>query len=150
MRTINVKPVVVTGKCRANLTSEDEFQIMGSNLENPGQSRVCYRALAHFPPIVDLLQQNNHFYALMICPECPAQPGSENSVTFLLGHADKWDLCQMISEYHRLWKQCPESEYSRQLRAEATRHQKEGDYTRAIEKMKAALAEMERLAVVED
>ena len=150
MRTINVKPVEITGRCRANLTAADEFQIRGSNLENPGQSNVCYRALAHFPPIVDLLQQNNHFYALLICPECPAQPGGENSVTFLLGHEDKWELCQTISEYHQLWKQCPESDTARQLRVEATRYQKQGDYTAATESMKAALAEMKQGTMVRD
>lgn len=150
MRTIYVKPVEIIGNCRANLTSDDEFRIKGSNLENPRQSNVCYRALAHFPPIVNLLQQENRFYALLLCPECPSQPGAENSVTFLLGHEDKWELCQMISDYHRLWKQCPESDSTRQLRVEATQHQKRGEYVEATEKMKAALAEMKRLVILQD
>jgi uncharacterized repeat protein (TIGR04076 family) len=150
MRTINVKPAEISGRCRANLTADDEFQIRDSNLENPRQSRVCYRALANFPPIVDLLQQNNHFYALVLCPECPARSGCENSVTFLLGHADKWDLCQTIAEYRRLWKNCPESEPARQLRMAATRHQNQGEYTQAAETLKAALAEMKRLLAVEE
>ena len=143
-------PVEINGKCRANLTSNDEFRIRGMKLENPGQSNICVLALGHFPPVITQLQQGNHFYAFVICPECPARPGVENSVTFLLGHGDKWDLCQTISEYHRLWKQYPESEIARQLRVEANQHQKQGEYAEATQKMKAALAEMERLVIFED
>jgi hypothetical protein len=145
MRTIYVKPVEIIGNCRANLTLDDEFRIKGMKLENPRQSNLCFLALGHFPSIVSQLQQDNHFYAHVICPECLSHLGVENSVTFLLGHADKWELCQAISEYHRLWKQRPESEIAGQLREEAAQHQKQGDYTEATQKMKAALVELKQL-----
>ena len=150
MRTILVKPVEIVGNCRASLTPNDEFQIRGMRLENPRQSNLCFLALGHFPPTIAQLQQDNHFYAHVICPECLSHLGVENSVTFLLGHADKWELCQTISEYHRLWKQYPESEISRQLRVEATQHQKRGEYAEATQKMKAALAEMKRLVIFQE
>jgi hypothetical protein len=145
MRTIYVKPVEIIGNCRANLTLDDEFQIIGMKLENPRQSHLCFMALGHFPSIISQLQQDNHFYAHAICPECLSHLGIENRVTFLLGHADKWELCQAISEYHRLWKQRPESEIARQLRQEAAQHQKQGKYAEATQKIKAALAELKRL-----
>ena len=50
MQTIKVKPVEITGHCRAKLTPADEFQIRGTRLENPRQSNLCCLALAHLPP----------------------------------------------------------------------------------------------------
>lgn len=145
MKTIKIKPVKITGKCRANLTSDDEFQIKGMNLENPGHSRLCFQALGHFPPIIIQLQQGNHFFAHATCPDCLSPQNGENCVTFLLGHADKWDLCQAISEYRRFGEKYPEPESARQLRLEATRHQQRGEFSEATKKMKAALAELKRL-----
>ena len=63
---------------------------------------------------------------------------------FLLGHADKWELCQAISEYLELCKQYEESEEARKLKEEAIQHQDRGEYAEAAEKMRGALKEMER------
>lgn len=147
MRTINIKPVEIIGNCRAKLTPDDEFQIKGMKLENPKQSSLCFQALGHFPPIISQLQQGNHFFAHAICPECLSNLNGENYVLFLLGHADKWELCQAISEYRELCEQCPASEVARQLKREATHHQNRGEYSEAVQKMEAALVELKRSVV---
>lgn len=100
MRTIKVKPVEIIGHCRANLTLDDEFQIEGTALVNPRQSNVCISALSHLPPIISVLQRGRRLYAHTACQECTGL-GRENRVVFLLGHADKWGLCQMLSEHRR-------------------------------------------------
>ncbi|MFQ5575412.1 MAG: tetratricopeptide repeat protein [Anaerolineae bacterium] len=142
MNTITIKPVEITGNCRANLTPDDEFYITGMALENPCQSRLCYLALGHFPPIIAQLQQGSQFYAHAACPDCLSRPDRENCVTFLLGHADKWELCRAISDYHRLRRRYPEPETARHLRAQAIRRQQQGQYAEAVQTMQAALAEM--------
>lgn len=147
MRTIKIKPVEITGICRANLTLDDEFQIKGVGLENPRQSRICIHALGHFPPIILQLQRGHHFFAHATCPDCLALQNGENCVLFLLGRADKWDLCQVMSEYRRLCEQYPEPETARQLRIKATQHQKRGEFSEATRRMKSALAELKRLIV---
>lgn len=144
MKTIKVKPVEITGNCRANLTLDDEFQIEGMRLENPRQSSLCFLALGHFPPIVSQLQSENHFLAHVVCPDCLSRLDQENRVVYLLGHADKWELCQAISEYRRLCGECEEPEVAKQLRVEATQHQNRGEYAEATRKMAAALAELKR------
>jgi uncharacterized repeat protein (TIGR04076 family) len=145
MKTIKVKPVEIVGHCRARLTPEDEFVIEDTRLENFQHSRLCLLALGHLPPIVKLLQSENRFYARVTCPECVSRPGCENRVVFLLGHADKWELCQTISEYRYLLKQSgEESERARQLETEATQYQNQGDYLAATQKMAAAVAELKR------
>jgi hypothetical protein len=108
MKTIKVKPVEIIGDCRANLTLDDEFQIKGMRLENPRQSNLCFLALAHLPPVVAQLQAGNFFFAHVCCPDCVSRLECEHRVTFLLGHADKWELCQAMSEYRRLCRQVGE------------------------------------------
>ncbi len=145
MKTIKIKPVEIVGTCRANLSPDDEFQIRGMNLDNPEQSNLCFLSLGHFPPIVSQLQRENHFFAHLACPDCLSRMEQENGVVFLLGHADKWELCQAISEYRRLCKLCTEEpEAAKQLEAEATQYQKQGDYSKATQKMTAAVAELKR------
>jgi hypothetical protein len=146
MKIINIKPVDIVGNCRANLTLDDEFQVEGMRLENPRQSNLCLLALSHFPPIVQQLQSESHFFAHMSCPDCLSRLDQEHSVVFLLGHADKWELCQVISEYDRLCRgECEEeSEIARRLKAEAIQLQQQGDYAQATQKMKAALKELKR------
>jgi len=146
VRTINVKPVEIAGNCRANLTVEDEFQIRGMQLENPRQSRLCLQALSHLPPIVTQLQRETHCFAHVICSDCLSRQGLENGVVFLLGHADKWELCQAISDYCRLCRECAAEPVSaRRLTMEALRYQKEGDFEKATEKMTAAVSELKRV-----
>lgn len=142
MKTINVKPVEIIGDCDAHLTLDDEFQIEGMKLKNPGQSALCLRALSHLPSRVLLLQSEEHFFAHLICPDCLSRLDQTICVVFLLGHADKWELCQAISEHNRLRRQGKEPVQARKLRLEAIEHQKLGEYPEATRKMKAALKEL--------
>ncbi len=153
MKTINVKPVELIGNCRARLTLDDEFQIRGMNLENPRESKLCFLALGHLPPIISQLQWGDQFFAHATCPDCLSRLDQENCVVFLLGHADKWALCQAISEYRRLCrralpledlKQAEEPETSKQLRTAAIRYQKQGEYAKAAQKMTAAVEALKR------
>jgi hypothetical protein len=166
MKTINVRPVELIGNCRAHLTPDDEFQIQGMKLENPRQSNLCFLALSHFPPIVSQLQRGKCFFAHVACPDCLARLEQENRVVFLLGHADKWTLCQAISEYRRLETRFleetgsltqgrplaglvrplggKEPEISGQLRIAAIQDLKQGEYGKATQKMLAALEELKR------
>jgi uncharacterized repeat protein (TIGR04076 family) len=150
VRTINVKPVEIAGNCRANLTVEDEFQIRGMQLENPRQSRLCLQALSHLPPIVTQLQRETHCFAHVICSDCLSRQGLENGVVFLLGHADKWELCQAISAYDRLCDEREEPQTTRQLKAEAIQHLDRDEYSQAVQKMKAALEALKRAIALEE
>jgi hypothetical protein len=145
MRTINVKPVEIIGNCDAQLTLDDEFQIEGKKLKNPRQSTLCLRALSHLPLLVTLLQSDKHFFTHLTCPDCLSRLDQTICVVFLLGHADKWELCQAISEYHRLNRQVKEPALARELRLEAIRLQSLGEYPDAVRKMEAALKELKRL-----
>ena len=155
MKTINVKPVELIGSCRAKLTLDDEFQIKGMNLENPRGSKLCFLALGHLPPIISQLQRGDQFFAHATCPDCLSRLDRENCVVFLLGHADKWALCQAISEYRRMYRHAQplhaerlrhaeEPETCRQLRIAAIRYQKQGEYSKAAQKMTAAVEELKR------
>lgn len=147
MKTINVKPVELIGNCRARLTLDDEFQINGMNLENPRGSKLCFLALGHLPPIISQLQRGDQFFAHATCPDCLSRLDRENCVVFLLGHTDKWALCQAISEYRRLCRhaqQTEEPESSRRLRIAAIQYQKQGDHSKAAQKMAAAVEELKR------
>ncbi len=141
MTAIKIKPVAVVGHCRAGLTLGDEFLVEGSNLLNPEQSNICIRALSHLPPAIATLQRGERIFAHTRCQNCTGL-GRENRVVFLLGHADKWDLCQKMSEYRRLCGACREPEVARELKAEARRHQSRGEYAEAVRAMDAALAEL--------
>jgi uncharacterized repeat protein (TIGR04076 family) len=148
MKTINVKPIEVIGNCRAQITVEDEFQIEGMRLMNPRQSNICFMALGHLPPIVSQLQSENHFFAHVTCPDCLARLDQENRVVFLLGHADKWELCRALSEYDRLCRQCAEEpEPASQLRVEAIQYQQEDEYFKAVHSIESALTELKRMVV---
>lgn len=153
MKIINVKPVELIGSCRAKLTLDDEFQIKGMNLENLRGSKLCFLALGHLPPIISQLQRGDQFFAHATCPDCLSRLDRENCVVFLLGHADKWALCQAISEYRRLCRhvqhvedpgRAKEPETSRQLKIAAIRYQKQGEYSKAAQKMTAAVEELKR------
>lgn len=145
MKTIKIKPVRVTGKCRAGLRLDDEVQIRGVNLENPGQSRLCCHAFSHFSPVIATLQRGNHFYAVVSCPDCLSAQCNGASVDFLLGHADKWELCQALVAYRQLRERYPEPAAARQLKAAATQLQKRGEFVEATEQMQAALSVMEEM-----
>lgn len=148
MKTINVKPTELIGNCRAKITLEDEFQIEGMRLKNPRQSNICFMALGHLPPIVSQLQTKNNFFAHVTCPDCLSRLDQENRVVFLLGHADKWELCRALSEYDRLYRQCAEEpELASQLRVKAIQYQHEGEYLRAVQSIESALAELKRVVI---
>jgi uncharacterized repeat protein (TIGR04076 family) len=150
VRTINVKPVEIAGNCRANLSLEDEFQIRGMQLENPRQSKLCLQALSHLPPVVTQLQRETHCFAHVMCSDCLSRRGPENGVLFLLGHADKWELCQAMSAYDRLCGECEEPQATRQLKAEAIQHLDRDEYSQAVHKMKAALEALKQAIALEE
>lgn len=150
MKTINIKAVEIIGNCRANLSLDDAFQIEGMQLKNPNQCNVCFLALGHFPPVISRLQSGSHFFAHVNCPDCLSRLEQENRVVFLLGHADKWELCLAISEYCRLCRQCAgEPKRARHLSELALRHQHLGEFEEATEKMKEALAELKRVLSID-
>jgi hypothetical protein len=146
MMPINVRPVEIIGACPAGVTADDEIRIDGMALVNPKHANVCFLALSHLPPSVWQLQGGDRFFAHVSCPGCTHQLDQENRVIFLLGHADKWDLCQAISEYRRLVRRHPEPETAKGLLSQAMQAQVAGDFAGAAEKMKAALAELKKAA----
>ena len=142
MTIIKIKPIRVTGQCRANLTLNDEVQIRGVNVENPGQNRMCYNAFSHFAPTIATLQRGKQFSAVMTCPDCILQEQNGACVDFLLGHADKWKLCEAMAEYRQLCEHCLEPELARRLRTAATQNQQCGEFAAATNKMEAAVTIM--------
>lgn len=146
MKTISIRPVKVIGHCPANLTLEDEFEVEGMNLRNAGGSAICFLALGHFPISMWQLQSESRFFSHASCPGCISRPDEEHRVVFLLGHTDKWELCQTISEYLALCMQYEEPEAARRLKEGAIQHQNRGEYSDAAQKMRAALREMKRVA----
>jgi hypothetical protein len=148
MQTIKVKPVQIIGVCPAGLRPEDEFQIAGMRLENPNGSRICFLALSQIPIGQGIwqLQSEERFFSHVSCPSCTSRLDQENRVTFLLGHADKWELCQLISEYLVLSKNQGESVPAQLAKEEAIAFQNKGDYLRAARQMKVALRELKRTA----
>ena len=145
MQTIKIKPVEIIGACRAGLTTKDEFQITGMRLENPQQSNICLLALSFLPPTVTQLQRENRCFAHISCPDCVSNLEQEHRVTFLLGHADKWEYCQLVSEYQGLCDECTdEPELAKQFRQEANHYLDLGIYALATEKMQDALNTLQR------
>jgi len=136
---IRVRPVEILGHCPAGLTPESEFQIDGMNLIHAGDFPLCFLSVSHMPPSVWQLQGGDRFFAHVSCPGCTIRLEEENRVMFLLGHADKWDLCQVISEYRRITRKHPESKKARQLRLESMQAQVNGDFLLATRKMLAAV-----------
>ncbi|MEW6094552.1 MAG: hypothetical protein AB1531_11385 [Chloroflexota bacterium] len=140
MNGIRVRPVEIRGHCPAGLTPESEFQINGMNLVHANDFPLCFLSFSHLPPSVWQLQSGERFFAHVSCPGCTTRLDEENRVIFLLGHADKWDLCQVISEYRRMIREHPESKKARQLRLEAMQAQANGDFLLATRKMLAAVS----------
>jgi hypothetical protein len=146
MKTINVKPVQIIGACPAALTLADEFQIQGLRLNNPQGSTLCFLAVSQFSIGQGIwqLQGEERFFSHVSCPGCTVALEQEKRVVFLLGHADKWELCQVISEYLRLCQGCDEPEAARRAKDEAIQHQNRGEYAEATLKMEIALRELKR------
>ncbi len=150
MKTIIIRPVQIIGNCPANLTVDDEFQIEEMRLENPKQSSLCFLALSQLPIGGGIwqLQSEERFFSHCSCPGCILQLNQENRVVFLLSHADKWQLSQIISEYLRLCKAYGEPEIAKQFKEEAIQHQMRGEYLEAARKMETALTELKQATVV--
>lgn len=146
MKTIRVRPVRIYGCCPAGLGLDDEFEIEGMRLENPRGSRICFLAVSQLPigQGVWQLQSEDRFFSHVSCPGCIPGLERENRVVFLLGHADRWRLCQLVSEYLELSKDAGEPEAARQLAGEAIAHQKRGEYDEAARKTELALQELRR------
>jgi hypothetical protein len=146
MDRIVVRPVQIIGTCPAGLMLEDGFQIDGMKLLNERGSTICFLAVGQLPigQGVWQLQGGERFFSHLSCPGCTSDLAQENRVVFLLSHADKWELSQIISEYLRLCKQHGEPESARSLKEQAIRHQDRGEYAEATQKIKAALRELER------
>lgn len=139
---IRVKPVEISGCCRAGLSLDDDFLIDGSNLLNPRHSQMCIGALSHLPPVVATLQQGAQLFAHARCQNCTGV-AQENRVVFLLGRADRWELCECMSEYGRLCAEHGEPAVARRLKAEATELNRHGDYAGALQKIEGALDELQ-------
>ena len=141
MKTINIKPVQVIGSCPAGLTLADEFQFVGMRLQNPKNSSICFLAVSQIPLGQGIwqVQSEERFFSHVTCPGCIANLEQENRVVFLLGHADKWELCQLISEYLRLSKKYEESELAVKLKNVAIQQQGRGEYSAAAETMRTAV-----------
>ena len=146
MKTISVKPVHIMGRCPANLTPDDAFEIEGMCLRNSRGSQICFLALSHFPMSIWQLQNESRFFSHVSCPGCISKPDEENRVIFLMGHKDKWELCQTISEYLAFCKRYVESDTAKLLKEEAIRLQNRGEYSEATQRMRVALQEMKRVA----
>lgn len=146
MRTINIKPVDIIGTCPAGLTLADEFQITGMRLQSSRNSNICFLALSQMPIGQGIwqVQSEERFFSHVTCPGCILDPQSENRVVFLLGHQDKWELCQLISQYLRLCKTYEESESVMELKNLAMEQQNRKDYPAAGETMRAAVDELMR------
>jgi hypothetical protein len=141
MNSIKARPVKLIGNCPAELTSEDEFQIEGLQLENPRGSRLCLLALSQIPIGQGIwqLQSGERFFSHVSCSGCTMRPDQVNRVVFLLGHADKWALCQHISAYLALSRYQAEPDTARRAKEEAIRCQDRGEYAEATQKMEIAL-----------
>lgn len=146
MPKINIKPVEILGDCPAHLQLENVFHIEGLNLSNPQGNDLCFLALTHFPIMIWQLQSGERFFSHASCPGCISQLDQENRVVFLLGHADKWDLCQLISEYLRFSKEHEETQPALSLKTEAIELQNQGKFAKAALKMKKAVEIMQRAA----
>ena len=143
---IKIKPVQIIGVCPAGLRPEDEFQIEGMRLENPNGSKICFLGISQIPIGQGIwqLQSEERFFSHVSCPSCTTCPDQENRVTFLLGHADKWKLCQLISEYIILSKITVESVSAWQSKEKAITYQDQGDYFQAAQQMEIALIELKQ------
>lgn len=146
MNTINIKPVLIIGDCPAGLTLNDQFQVEGMGVVNPEGSTLCFLAIAQMPvgQGVWQLQSGVRFFSHFSCPGCTSHLDAENRVVFLLGHADKWELCQHISEYLRLCKQYSEPEEAKQFKEAAILHQNRGEYAEATRQMELALQALKK------
>jgi len=146
MKMIKIKPMQVIGECPAGLNLEDEFQIDGMRLENPPASRLCFLALSQIPLGQGIwqLQNDERFFSHVSCPSCTLRPDRENRVTFLLGHADKWRLCQLISEYLILSKELGESPAAIEAKKKAIAWQEQGNYLQAEKAMEIAHRELKK------
>jgi len=144
VKTIRIRPIELIGHCPARLSLNDGFQVAGMNLENPQGSRLCFLAFSHFPMTVWQLQSESRFFSHASCPGCISRLEEENRVVFLLGHSDKWSLCQVISEYLRLCRRVKEPDAAARLKAEAIQHQENHEFAAAEQKMQLALTELKR------
>lgn len=144
MRIINVKPAEILGTCPAGLKLTDEFQLTGMRLENSNNSTICFLAVSQIPIGQGIwqVQSEERFFSHVTCPGCTSSPERENRVVFLLGHADKWQLCQAISEYLSLRKKHGEPESAVKLRNVAIEQQNHGQYSAAADTMKTAVEEL--------
>ena len=135
---IRVVPVHVIGRCPAGLTLGAEFLVEGMTVSSPHGDGPCLAALSHLPMAVWQTQSGRRFFAHSSCPGCTRRLPHENRVVFLLGHADKWELCCAISEYLKLIKRIGEPSEAQRLKAEAIVCQERGDYAGAVARMRAA------------
>ena len=141
---VNIRPVEIIGHCPAGLTLGDECQLEGMELKNPKSSRVCWLALSQLPIGQGIwqVQSGERFFSHVSCPGCIADLEHENRVVFLLGHGDKWELCQIIAEYLKYCKSSSEPALAKELKEIAIGQQSRGEYEAATETMKTALKEL--------
>ncbi len=141
---LRAEAVEVLGVCPAGLSVGEEFPVGGAGADGltvtPGAVRpVCVWAAGAFAPTVWQLRAGSRFFGHASCPGCTIDPAHENRVVFLLGHADKWDLCRLISEYLRLRRDHGEPPSAAALSTRAMAHQEGGDFAAAAEAMRQAV-----------
>jgi uncharacterized repeat protein (TIGR04076 family) len=136
---IRVVPVHIIGTCPAGLTLGAELLVEGMKVTSPHADGLCVAALSHLPMGIWQLQSGSRFFAHSSCPGCTRRLQDETRVVFLLGHADKWELCCAISEYLRLIKRVGEPHEAQRLKAEAIACQTRGDFEEAAVQMRAAI-----------
>lgn len=144
MNKVKVRPVEIIGRCPAGVTTADEFVLDGIRIENARNSVICLPALSQIPIGQGIWQVQNdeRIFSHVSCPGCISEIENENRVVFLLGHSDKWELCQTVSEYMRLRKKHIEPRSAAALRNSAMEQQNSGEFAAAAETMKAAIREL--------
>lgn len=158
-RPIFFQPVEITGSCPAGLTNDHRFTVKGMTLVEasggggsphggrafwPDTNVGCLAAMAHWLPSLWQLQGGKRFFAHASCPGCTTGRAPENRVVFLGGHADKWELCDAISQYLRTVRAAGENEAATAFKRQALELQDQGDFEGARRCMAQALAELAR------
>lgn len=139
MQRIQISPVEIIGNCPAELKVGDVLQIEGMRIINPEKNKLCFLMLSQIPNVIWQLQSDQRFFSHVSCPGCTLSLQMENRVVLLLGHADKWELCQLISEYRRLIKLRGENQRATKLIERAIQLQNESQFTKATKVMRQAI-----------
>ena len=95
-------------------------------------------------------RSRSRFFSHVTCPGRITDLDHENQAVFLLGQEDKWDLCQVISEYLCLSKQYGEAESAIYLKEEAISLPNQWMHPKSLHPMREAVEELKRAAGKEE